>query len=494
MLSASKPGDSLTPQALTHHGSKPLPDGFSSLEVRNMHVHAAESFFKIFQDLACGSVVVDRHARITWIDEKYVAFLGLPPGADLTGRPIGEVVENTRMPEVLSEGKAIPFDVMETKNGWCVVSRFPLFDGNGAVVGGFGFVMFGNLEPLKSISQKIEALQTDLHTTRSKLEALRRSKYNFSQFVGNSEVAAAVKRQARKAATTDSTVLLLGETGTGKELMAQAIHAASRRANRHFVGINVAAIPEELMEAELFGTKYGAYTGADRNGRLGKLALAHEGTLFLDEVADMPLQIQVKLLRALQEREIEALGSNAVMKVDVRVIAASSRNLPALIEQGSFRADLYYRLNVVPLVIPPLRDRPDDIPLLSEVLIEDICKCQRISVKEIDKDAIRALQAHSWPGNVRELRNVLERACVLSANHVLASEDFDDLLNGETAAKTAPAECSLSAAVQELERKMILDAWERSHGNKLRVAKMLRISRSNLYAKLQEYGITAQRD
>lgn len=494
MLSPSKPVDLLTPQAFAHRGSKPLPDGFSSLEVRNMHVHAAESFFKIFQDLACGSVVVNRDARITWIDEKYIAFLGLPAGTDLTGRPIREVVENTRMPEVLKEGKAIPFDVMETKNGWCVVSRFPLFDGNGAVVGGFGFVMFGNLEPLKSISQRIEALRTDLHSTRSKLEALRRSKYNFSQFVGNSEVVAAVKRQARKAAATDSTVLLLGETGTGKELMAQAIHAASRRANRHFVGINVAAIPEELMEAELFGAKYGAYTGADRNGRLGKLALAHEGTLFLDEVADMPLQIQVKLLRALQEREIEALGSNAVMKVDVRVIAASSRNLAALIEQGSFRADLYYRLNVIPLVIPPLRDRPVDIPLLSEVLIEDICKCQRIPVKEIGKDAIRALQAHSWPGNVRELRNVLERACVLSANHVLASEDFEDLLNGQAAAKTAHAERSLSAAVEELERKMILDAWDRSHGNKLQVAKMLRISRSNLYAKLQEYGITAQQD
>ena len=186
--------------------------------------------------------------------------------------------------------------------------------------------------------------------------------------------------------------------------MAQAIHAASRRANRHFVGINVAAIPEDLMEAELFGVRYGAYTGADKKGRVGKLALAHGGTLFLDEVADMPLQIQVKLLRALQEREIEALGSNCVTQVDVRVIAASSRDLVALVNEGKFRADLYYRLNVVPLTIPPLRGRVDDIPLLCEVLIEDICKTQSIGVKEISNEAVTKLQAHNWPGNVRELR------------------------------------------------------------------------------------------
>jgi transcriptional regulator with PAS, ATPase and Fis domain len=473
----------------TRHFREPrLPEGFDTLEVRNMRVHAAESFFKIFQDLARGSVVIDRNARITWIDEKYIQFLGLPPGVDLIGRPLCEVVKNTRMPEVLTSGIAIPFDIMETRNGWCVVSRFPLFDGNGQVVGGFGFVMFGDLEPLRSVTQRIQALKTDLHVTQRKLEVLRRSKYNFSQFVGNSEAVAVTKRQARLAAATDSTILLLGETGTGKELMAQAIHAASRRAAGHFVGINVAAIPEELMEAELFGVKYGAYTGADKNGRIGKLALAHEGTLFLDEVADMPLQIQVKLLRALQEREIEALGSNVVNRVDVRVIAASSRNLESLVQDGRFRADLFYRLNVVPLVIPPLRERRDDIPLLSEVLIEDICKHQGIPVKEIERDAVRALQRYSWPGNVRELRNVLERACVLSTNHSLKEEDFLDLCMRETAPKPV-AGGSLVEALEELERKMIMEAWEKYRGNKLQVAKALKISRSNLYAKLHRYGM-----
>ena len=209
----------------------------------------------------------------------------------------------------------------------------------------------------------------------------------------------------------------------------------------------------------------------------------------------MPLQIQVKLLRALQEREIEPLGSNAVTQVDVRVIAASSRNLPALIEEGRFRADLYYRLNVVPLAIPPLRERRDDIPLLCEVLIEDICKAQRLPVKEISGAAVRLLQSHDWPGNVRELRNVLERACVLSGSHVLADKDFDAFHTASGFAKSsAPAPNSLSGAVEEVERKMICDALARAGGNKLQMAKMLGISRSNLYLKLQQYRIGAPRD
>jgi len=472
--------------------SDPIP-ALDAADISTIHHRASDSCFRILQDLARGALMVDRHARITWIDEKYIDFLGLPANADVIGRHVEEVIPHTRMPEVLREGRAIPFDVMETDSGWCVVSRFPLFDDAGTVIGGFGFVMFGDLEPLKSVSQKLERLRTDLSSTRSKLEALRRSKYNFSQFVGNSNAAAAIKRQARAAASTDSTIMICGETGTGKELLAQAIHAASSRADRHFVGINIAAIPEELMEVELFGAKYGAYTGADRNGRIGKLELAHGGTLFLDEVADMSLRTQVKLLRTLQEREIESLGSNVVTKVDVRVIAASSRDLSCLVQEGKFRPDLYYRLNVVPLNIPPLRERAADIPLLCEVLIENICKSQRISLKELDRAAIELLEMQPWPGNVRELRNVLERACVLSSRQTLSVNDFIDFLTpGQPPESTIPARMSaatLGSAVGELERRMIRAAWEQTHGNKLLMAKRLGVSRSNLYKKLDLYGI-----
>ena len=462
-------------------------------DVTTIHHRAVESFFTIFEELAEGALMVDRHARIIWIDDKYLAFLGLPKDADVIGRNIGEVVPGTRMPEVLRERRPIPFDIMETKNGWCVVSRFPLIDDAGEVIGGFGFVMFGNLEPLQPVYEKIRRLQADLNSTRSTVEALRRSKYNFSQFVGNSAGAMAVKRQARQAAAVDSTVILCGETGTGKELIAQAIHAASIRADRNFVGINVAAIPDELMEVELFGAKYGAYTGADRNGRVGKLALAHGGTLFLDEVADMPPRLQLKLLRALQEREIEPLGSNAVVKVDVRVVAASSRDLGTLVSEGRLRADLYYRLNVVSIHIPPLRERIEDIPLLGEVLIEDVCKSQRIPPKELDRGAVEWLQAQMWPGNVRQLRNVIERACVLCGGRTLRAENFAESLEPSPArpmvAPTSSDTTSLHAAVANVEKSLILDAWKQANGNKLLMTKMLRISRSNLYKKLESYGI-----
>jgi len=462
-------------------------------DISTIHHRARDTFFKIFQDLARGALMVDRHARITWIDEKYIEFLGLPADAELIGRHVAEVIPHTRMPEVLHDGRAIPFDVMETDRGWCVVSRFPLFDDVGAVIGGFGFVMFGDVEILQTVSKKLESLRTDLNSTRSKLEALRRSKYNFSQFVGNSRAASAIKRKARQAASTDSTILICGETGTGKELLAQAIHAASSRADRHFVGINVAAIPEELMEVELFGAKYGAYTGADRHGRVGKLELAHEGTLFLDEVADMSLRIQAKLLRALQEREIEPVGSNTVTRVDVRVIAASSRDLAGLVQEGKFRSDLYYRLNVVPLDIPTLRERAEDIPLLCEVLIEDICKSQRIALKEIDRATIELLQMQPWPGNVRELRNVLERACVLSSRQVLTVNDLGDFLvprhSPEPVVPERNSAVTLGGAVEQLERTMIRAAWDQTHGNKLLMAKLLGVSRSNLYKKLELYGI-----
>ncbi|MFA7506457.1 MAG: sigma 54-interacting transcriptional regulator, partial [Burkholderiaceae bacterium] len=209
----------------------------------------------------------------------------------------------------------------------------------------------------------------------------------------------------------NTTVLLVGETGTGKELVAQAIHAASARASRPFIAINVAAIPETLLESEFFGVAPGAFTGAERRGRDGKLALADTGTLFLDEIADMPLALQAKLLRVLQEREFEPLGSNRMRQVDIRVIAATSVDLGRRVEEGRFRSDLYYRLNVLPIPLPPLRERRADLEALCEYLLEQLGLEHEMLPKELDADALALLEAYPWPGNVRELRNVLERAC-----------------------------------------------------------------------------------
>jgi transcriptional regulator with PAS, ATPase and Fis domain len=230
--------------------------------------------------------------------------------------------------------------------------------------------------------------------------------------VGSSPAAVEVKRQARRAAQSMSPVLLLGETGTGKEVLAHAIHAASARSAGPFVSVNIAAIPETLLEAEFFGVAPGAFTGAERKTRDGKFKLADGGTLFLDEIGDMPASLQAKLLRALQEGEIEPLGSNQIVHFDVRVVAATSRDLLQMVRDGRFREDLFYRLHVLPVRVPPLRERSSDIPALVEVLCEDLALRNDMVPPELGKGALELLVAQAWRGNIRELRNVLEQAAM----------------------------------------------------------------------------------
>jgi transcriptional regulator with PAS, ATPase and Fis domain len=278
-------------------------------------------------------------------------------------------------------------------------------------------------------------------------------------------------------------VLLLGETGSGKELLAHAIHAASARAARPFIGINLAAVPDTLIEAEFFGVAPGAYTGAERRGRDGKFKLADGGTLFLDEVGDMPLAVQAKLLRTLQDQEVEPLGSNQVIKVDVRVIAATSRDLAALVDEGRFRADLYYRLNVLPIRVPSLRERPTDLPALSEALLADIAVRTGMPQRELDAGALQLLAVQPWRGNVRELRNVLEQAAMRTDHVRLDAAAFADVLPPQTGERRA-APTPLPRAIAELERHSIRSALEATGGNKVSAARLLGISRATLYEKL----------
>ena len=313
--------------------------------------------------------------------------------------------------------------------------------------------------------------------------------------MGASPQALEVKRRARLAAGRDMPVLPLGETGTGKEVLALAIHAVSPRADKPFVGVNVAAVPENLLEAEFFGVAPGAYTGADRRTREGKFQLANGGTLFLGEVGDMPLPLQAKLLRALQEGEIEALGSNTVTTVDVRVIAATSRNLEAMIAEGSFRSDLYYRLNVLEINIPPLRDRLADLGVLCEALLGEICEGQDMR-GEITDAGVAALGSYDWPGNIRELQNVMERASILSTTDTITVQSLNfqaepkgsipttdgKLPSGDYLALT---ERSISAMEKQLIKKVLDEVlWRRS-----KAARILGINRTTLYNKIKEYGL-----
>jgi formate hydrogenlyase transcriptional activator len=244
----------------------------------------------------------------------------------------------------------------------------------------------------------------------------------FEDIVGSSETLRTVLRQVTKVAASDSTVLILGETGTGKELIARAIHKRSRRADRAFIGVNCAAIPTSLIASELFGHEKGAFTGATQR-RLGRFESANGGTVFLDEVGDLPPEIQIALLRVLQEREIERVGGNKSIAVDVRVLAATHRDLNALVAEGKFRQDLLYRLNVVPIEIPPLRERAADIPLLVEYFIDRFGKRAGKKFKTIDRKCLELFQAYGWPGNVRELQNVIERAVILSEGEIFSVDE-----------------------------------------------------------------------
>ncbi len=469
--------------------------------------------FDLFANASEGMILVDRQARVVWINDQYKRYLpalGFERVEDFVGHPVATVVQNTQMHQVLETGKSILIDLLSNRAGTFVVSRIPLRDSDGEVIGALGIVLFDHAETsLQPLVGKFELLQRDLDEVRRELASQRlqpsgqrQSKYTFASFVGTSVAAIEVKRQARRAAQTSSPVLLLGETGTGKELLAHAIHAASARRPGPFISLNIAAVPDTLLEAEFFGVAPGAYTGADRKGRDGKFRLADGGTLFLDEIGDMPLGLQAKLLRALQEGEIEPLGSNKLVPFDARIIAATSRDLSKLMHAGNFREDLFYRLNVLPIRVPPLRERRDDIPALVEVLGEDMALRSGAQPPELCPQALLLLSAQLWRGNIRELRNVLEQAMMNSDSHVISVPQLQAVLresgvtqielpmlaalpvSAGSAAEAPPVFRTLADQVMELERHAITEAMSLAKGNKVAAARLLGISRAKLYERL----------
>ena len=487
----------------TAHG---LPlDAQSILEL------AARSMFQLFSSISQGMFLVDRTGRIVWVNDGYKRFLpalGFSSVDQFVGHMVEEVIPNTQMRRVLETGEPFLIDLLTNRAGTFVVSRIPLRDESGGdVIGAIGIVLFDHPETtLQPLISKFALLHRDLDDARRELASQRlqapgqrQSKYTFASFVGTSPAAVEVKRQARRAAQTSSPVLLLGETGTGKELLAHAIHATSSRARGPFISVNIAAVPDTLLEAEFFGVAPGAYTGADRKGRDGKFKLADGGTLFLDEIGDMPQALQAKLLRALQEGEIEPLGSNKLIPFDARLIAATSRDLGALVREGKFREDLFYRLNVLPIKVPPLRERRSDIPALLEVLGEEMALRSGDRQPELAPDALALLSAQTWRGNIRELRNVLEQAVMRSDSPSIGRAQFEEVLKeagieriaplpldglGDSADSASDPLRPLAEQVAQVERRAIAAAMAATGGNKLAASRLLGISRAKLYERL----------
>ncbi len=324
------------------------------------------------------------------------------------------------------------------------------------------------------------------------LRAQLKDRYNFPNLVGQSTSFQAVLKTVMKVAGTDATVLLFGESGTGKELIAKTIHFQSKRAKGPFVAINCAAIPENLLEAELFGSEKGAFTGAVK--RVGKFEQANGGTIFLDEIGELPLSLQPKLLRVLQERIIEPLGSSKAVKVDVRIISATNKDLSEEIKKGNFREDLFWRLNVIPIYIPPLRERKEDIPLLIEYYLKSFCDIYKKTVS-IDEEAIKVLISYEWPGNVRELSNTIERLVVMTEGNKIKVHDLPDTVRGVLRVKRGyEGELKLPTEVEELERIRIMNTLPRYNFNIRKTANALGLTERQLNYRIRKYGIIIKKD
>jgi len=437
-----------------------------------------------------GLIVVDRDGHVVYMNRENERFLGLPRGG-AKGRPITELIPTSRLQVVCQTGRAEVGHLQEIQGKTKVVARIPI-QKDGRVIGAMGSIMFRDLSEVSKLTRMVRMLEDRVAAYEKKLRAMpQQNRYTFEHILGTGQRLVEAVELARKVALSDTDVLLIGETGTGKELFAHAIHNTSPRAEGPFVRLNCAAIPRELAESELFGYEPGSFSGADRKGRVGKFEQAHGGTIFLDEIGSLPLDMQAKLLRVLQEKEVERVGATMIRYVDFRLIAASNVDLKELTEQGKFRLDLYFRLNKMFVRVPPLREHPEDIPLYVRNFLDT--RFDYAGAVEVASEAMDALRCYRWPGNVRELLNVVERVAWNAKGPRIRVEDLPPGLLTDLATDE-PAATLLSAAVAEAEKRVIRRVLAMTGNNKSRACKVLGIHRTTLYEKLARYGIDPQED
>ncbi len=430
-------------------------------------------------------VVVNKNGYIENISQAYGDFLGIQV-QNAIGRHVTEVIENTRMDIVVKTGVPETGETQDIHGEKMIATRIPIRK-NGMVIGAYGRVLVRNTRELHLLHDKLSSIEMELNMYKRTFEKINTAKYTVDDIIGDCSIMQDLKDSVRKVAKTNSNVLIMGESGTGKELFAHSIHAGSMRRKAPFVCVNCGSIPEQLIESELFGYEEGAFTGARKGGKIGLFPAAHGGTIFLDEIGELPLPMQVRLLRVLQDREIQRVGSNVREKVNVRVVAATNRNLYQMVKKGEFRSDLYYRLNVVTLHLPLLRERKEDLPLLIQMILSKISKKESLGAIEISREAMDHLLRYDWPGNVRELENVLERAINFTdAGEKIKAKNLPERITGSMVSRTV---MPLKELMENTEKDAIKDALLRCRNCKAKAANELGISRTTLYEKMMKYEI-----
>jgi transcriptional regulator with PAS, ATPase and Fis domain len=444
-----------------------------------------EMYRLILDNIHNGIIVTDPQGYVTHFNAPYGRFLNLDPAQQI-GRHTTEVVENSRMHLVAQSGQPEINHAHHIRGQEMVVQRIPIFR-EGRVIAVFGQVMFKNVSDVGALASQLKDLKRKVRLYQEEISSLRAARYTLESIIGPSPALEALKAEARQAAKNRLPVLITGESGTGKELFAQAIHHASPRRAQPLVRINCSTIPAELFESELFGYDKGAFTGARNEGKPGKIELAHGGTLFLDEIGELPLALQPKLLRVLEEKEFERVGGTKVRSSDFRLIAATNQDLDQMMAQGRFRKDLFYRLNVIGLHLPPLRARVEDIPPLVEHLLAQIAPPP--SHPRFTAEAMHVLTTYHWPGNVRELANALERVVASLEGDTIQRSDLPFHLQNPPRPDRQNQPWDLRHALARAEREALRHALALCQGNKSQAAQMLGIHRTLLYKKMARHGL-----
>lgn len=452
-----------------------------------------ETYELIFNSIHNGAIVTDAEGYVTHFNEPYGRFLDIDP-EDQIGRHCTEVLDNTRMHIVAQTGQQEINRTHEVKGQNMVVQRIPIRK-DGKVVAVFGQVMFKDVREVQKLANEFSLLESKVQHYEQELLNLRATRYTLESIIGNSRPLIDLKDEALRAAANKAPVLVSGDSGTGKELFAQAIHHAGERKLYPFVRINCAAIPKDLLESELFGYEKGAFTGARPAGKPGKFELCHRGTIFLDEIGDLPMEMQPKLLRVLEDKEFERVGGNRVIRSDFRLITASNQPLEEMLDQGSFRKDLFYRLNVIRLHIPPLRERREDIMALAHHLLDQLTREANLPMPTIEAQARRALIDYDWPGNVRELSNVLERTLAAMQGDTLRLSDLPfHIYRKRKEMPTVEHPVSIREVQFKAEQEAIRTALEACGYNKSMAARKLGIHRTLLYKKMKKYSLAISAD